>query len=138
MMETCVDYWERNSCIMRYVSLGAVLARIYTRAALKEGRLTWSIMLHNPRGMLKLGPGCRKRAMSWLDRCSRKAQDADMKPVLGQLRYLQGRLQAAAGRVDQAGESFRQALELLQSCGASADAARVRQEIAGLKNGGHA
>jgi predicted component of type VI protein secretion system len=137
-MESCVEYWERNSCIMRYVSLGAVLARIYTKAALKEGRLTWSIMLHNPRGMLKLGPGCRKRAMYWLDRCSREAQEADMKPVLGQLRYLQGRLQAAAGRADQAGESFSQALELLLTCGASADVARVRQEMGRLGNVDHA
>jgi class 3 adenylate cyclase/tetratricopeptide (TPR) repeat protein len=138
LMESCVEYWERNSCIMRYVSLGAVLARIYTKAALKEGRLTWSIMLHNPRGMLKLGPGCRKRAMYWLDRCSREAQEADMKPVLGQLRYLQGRLQAAAGRADQAGESFSQALELLLTCGASADVARVRQEMGRLGNVDHA
>jgi len=138
LMEKCLEYWERNSCTMRFVSLGAVLARIYTKAALKEGNVSWSTMLHNPRGMLKLGPGCRKRATYWLDRCSREAREAGMKPVLGQLRYLQGRLQAAAGRADQARESFGQALDLLQGCGAAADVARVRQEMARLSKGGRA
>lgn len=136
VMEKHLKQWERTSCTMRFVSLGAVLARIYTRVALKETRGSWGTMLHNPGGMLKLGFGCRGRAMSWLDRCARKAEQAGMRPVLGQVRLLQGRLLAASGRVDQAGEALGTALDLLEGCRASEDAARAKKELLNLQRSG--
>lgn len=129
VMETYLEHWGRNACVMRFVSLGAVLARIYATATLKRGRVSWSTLLQNPRGMLKLGPGCRKRAHSWLERCALEARKANMRPVLGQVHLLKGRLLAAAGRVDQAREAFSTALSVLESCNAAEDAARVRKEL---------